>query len=57
MFRINEDQVGGMELSDPQTPFAEAEKKYREVTFRCRRARRLKRLLILSRQVAVSDFV
>ena len=22
MFRVNEDQIGGVELSDPQTPFA-----------------------------------
>jgi hypothetical protein len=27
MFRVNEDQVGGVELSDPQTPLAEAELK------------------------------
>ena len=27
MFRVNEDQVGGVELSDPQTPFAGAELK------------------------------
>jgi hypothetical protein len=27
MFRANEDQTGGVELSDPQTPFAELEPK------------------------------
>jgi len=30
MFRVNEDQAGGVELSDPQTPFAEAELKAKE---------------------------
>jgi len=27
MFRVNEDRSGGVELSDPQTPFAEAKGK------------------------------
>src|ERR1700722_6021511 len=30
MLRINEDQTGAVELSDPQTPFAEAEMKGKE---------------------------